>query len=78
MRAAGLLHLIALKLHATPTWDRAVQGKDHYDILALIRINGVETTSPELLAILERLSGLNKVVAFLGGMCSEVASASSR
>jgi len=54
MRAAGLLHLIALKLHATPTWDRAVQGKDHYDILALIRINGVKTSSPELLAILER------------------------
>ena len=28
IRVAGVLHLIALKLHATRTWDRAVQGKD--------------------------------------------------
>lgn len=45
---------IALKLHATRTWDRAVQGKDYYDILNLIRIHKVDTTSQEFLEILNR------------------------
>jgi hypothetical protein len=54
LRVAGVLHLIALKLHATRTWDRAVQGKDYYDILNLIRINRLDTDSPEFQEILNR------------------------
>lgn len=54
LQVAGALHLIALKLHATRTWDRAVQGKDYYDILNLIRINRLDTDSPELQEILNR------------------------
>jgi hypothetical protein len=45
---------IALKLHATRTWDRAVKGKDYLDILNLIRIHKVDTTSQEFLEILNR------------------------
>ena len=54
IRVAGLLHLIALKLHATRMWDRAVQGKDYYDILNLIRINRLEIGSSEFQEILTR------------------------
>ena len=36
------------------TWDRAVQGKDYYDILNLIRIHKLDTTSQEFLEILDR------------------------
>ena len=54
IRVAGVLHLIALKLHATRTWDRAVQGKDFYDILNLIRINRIDTGSPDFQEILNR------------------------
>jgi hypothetical protein len=48
------MHLIALKLHATRTWDRAVQGKDYYDILGLIRANHVDVKSPAFTEILQR------------------------
>ena len=51
---AGVLHLIALKLHATRTWTRAVPGKDYYDILNLIRIHGVDTGASEFREILDR------------------------
>lgn len=54
IRVAGVLHLIALKLHATRTWDRAVQGKDYYDILNLIRVNRLDIGSPEFQTILNR------------------------
>lgn len=54
IRVAGVLHLIALKLHATRTWDRAVQGKDFYDILNLIRINRIDIDSPDFQTILNR------------------------
>ena len=54
VRVAGVLHLIALKLHATRTWTRAVQGKDFYDIVNLIRTNRVDTNSAEFLEILAR------------------------
>ena len=54
IRVAGVLHLIALKLHATRTWDRAVQGKDFYDILNLIRINRIAIDSPDFQTILNR------------------------
>jgi hypothetical protein len=50
----GLLHLIALKLHATRTWGRAVQGKDYYDILALMKTNRVDAASREFLEVLDR------------------------
>ena len=33
VRVAGVLHLVALKLHATRGLRRAMQGKDYYDIL---------------------------------------------
>ncbi len=51
---AGVLHLVALKLHATRNWDRAVQGKDYYDILGLIRANRVAIKSPAFTEILDR------------------------
>jgi len=54
IRVAGVLHLIALKLHATRTWDRAVQGKDFYDILNLIRIHRIDIASPDFQTILNR------------------------
>ncbi len=52
IKVTGILHLIALKLHATRTWDRAVQGKDHYNILNIILIHKSETSSQEFLEIL--------------------------
>lgn len=50
---AGAMHLIALKLHALRNWHRAMQGKDYYDILALIRANHVNVKSPAFTEILE-------------------------
>jgi hypothetical protein len=41
IQIASVLHLVALKLHATRTWNRAVLGKDYYDILNLIQIRRV-------------------------------------
>ncbi len=54
IRIASALHLIALKLHATRTWNRAVQGKDYYDILSLIQIHRIDTSSDEFQQILTR------------------------
>ena len=54
VRVAGVLHLIALKLHATRTWTRAVQGKDYYDIVNLIRLHRVDTGATEFREILNR------------------------
>jgi hypothetical protein len=54
IQVIGVLHLIALKLHATRAWDRAVQGKDYYDILNLIRLHHVDTASTEFQTILNR------------------------
>jgi len=53
VQVVGVLHLIALKLHATRTWDRAVQGKDYYDILNLINVNRIDPNSPEFQTILK-------------------------
>ncbi len=50
----SLLHLIALKLHALRTYERAIQGKDYYDILQLIRTNGINHLNPEFQEILNR------------------------
>ena len=54
MRVASVLHLIALKLHATRSWNRAVQGKDYYDIFNLIRIHRIDTNSEDFQQILSR------------------------
>lgn len=54
VRVVGVLHLIALKLHACRTWERAVQGKDYFDILNLVRLNRIDPASTEFLAILDR------------------------
>lgn len=54
MPVAGVLHLIALKLHATRTWERAVEGKDFYDIVNLIRINHIDPDSNNFREILDR------------------------
>ncbi len=54
IQVVGALHLIALKLHATRTWDRAVQGKDYYDILKLIQSNAINTQSEQFTAILDQ------------------------
>ena len=51
---AGVLHLIALKLHATRVRARAMQGKDYYDILNLIRLHQINTGSSEFHEILNR------------------------
>ena len=49
-RVAGVLHLIALKLHACRTPMRATD----YDILQLIRLNRIDTESEEFREILKR------------------------
>ncbi|MEI6072901.1 MAG: nucleotidyl transferase AbiEii/AbiGii toxin family protein [Verrucomicrobiae bacterium] len=54
IRVAGVPHLIALKLHATQASDRAVQGKDYYDILNLVRIHRIDTGALEFQEILNR------------------------
>lgn len=54
VRVAGVLHLIALKLHALRNADRALLAKDYVDILSLIRRNALSPASPELLEILNR------------------------
>jgi hypothetical protein len=54
IQIASVLHLIALKLHATRTWNRAVQGKDYYDILNLIQIHRIDSSSEEFQQILSR------------------------
>ena len=54
IRVASILHLVALKLHACRQWDRAVQGKDYYDILNLVQIHRLDINSPEFREILDR------------------------
>lgn len=54
IRVISVLHLIALKLHALRSEDRRALGKDYFDILNLIRLNGVDIRSPEFEGILDR------------------------
>jgi hypothetical protein len=54
VRVIGVLHLIALKLHALHSESRAAQEKDYFDILALVRRNHIDTASPEFEEILAR------------------------
>ncbi len=51
---AGVLHLIALKLHATRSKDRAAEGTDFYDIVNLVRMHQIDISSPTFHEILER------------------------
>jgi len=54
LRVAGVLHLIALKLHALHQPERAADGKDFYDILNLVRKNRIDVSSVEFTGILDR------------------------
>ena len=51
---AGVLHLIALKLHATRTPTREIEGKDFYDIVNLMRVHQIDPASAEFTEILDR------------------------
>ena len=46
--------LIALKLHALRSADRAAQGKDLPDVIALIRLGSLTLSDAELCAILDK------------------------
>lgn len=54
VRSAGVLHPIALKLHANAHLTRAVRGKGYYDILNLVRIHGVDARASEFREIVDR------------------------
>ncbi|HEY5792255.1 MAG TPA: hypothetical protein VIS74_03090 [Chthoniobacterales bacterium] len=54
VRVAGVLHLIALKLHALRSEERASLGKDYLDILNLIRLNRVDIHSVEFEEVVNR------------------------
>jgi len=54
VRVAGVLHLIALKLHALRSEHRQTPGKDYLDILNLIRLNRVDIRSGEFEEIMNR------------------------
>lgn len=54
VRVIGVLHLIALKLHAMHTESRVVMGKDYTDILALVRRNNIDIASAEFEELLIR------------------------
>ena len=50
----GVLHLIALKLHAARTAERAASGKDYHDVLNLIRAHRIDVASAPFQEILTR------------------------
>lgn len=54
VRVAGVLHLIALKLHALRSENRQALGKDYLDILNLIRLNQVDIHSAGFEEIITR------------------------
>ena len=54
VRVIGILHLVALKLHALRSEHRVALGKDYLDILNLIRLNQVDIHGPEFEEILNR------------------------
>jgi len=54
VRVIGILHLIALKLHALHEEHRELLGKDYLDIFTLIRRNGIDIHSAEFQEILNR------------------------
>ena len=50
----GILHLIALKLHATRSATRATSGKDFHDVVNLIRAHKIDVASAPFREILTR------------------------
>ena len=48
------LDLIALKLHALRSAERAADGKDFQDVMALVRLGNFDLSDPEFAAMLER------------------------
>ena len=54
VRVIGVLHLVALKLHALREERRVAEGKDYLDILALVRRNEIDTKGAEFEEILQR------------------------
>ena len=50
----GVLHLIALKLHATRTGSRAATGKDFYDIVNLVRVHRIDVADEPFQEIFAR------------------------
>lgn len=49
-----ILDLIALKLHALRCVDRASDGKDLQDVMALVRLDGLKLSDPEFSAIVQK------------------------
>lgn len=54
VRVIGVLHLVALKLHALRTESRAALGRDYLDILNLIRVNCIDIAGAEFQEIVDR------------------------
>ncbi|MFZ4681590.1 MAG: nucleotidyl transferase AbiEii/AbiGii toxin family protein [Terrimicrobiaceae bacterium] len=54
VRVIGVLHLIALKLHALHSEHRVALGKDYLDILNLIRLNRIDIHSSEFDEVINR------------------------
>ena len=50
----SILHLIALKLHATRTASRATEGKDFHDVVNLIRTHRIDVANAPFREILTR------------------------
>ena len=49
-----ILDLIALKLHALRSAERASDGKDLQDVLALVRLGGLGLSDPEFSGIVRK------------------------
>jgi hypothetical protein len=54
LRVPRILDRIALKLHALWSSHRAASGKDLPDIMALIRLSGLDLSDPELNSTVDR------------------------
>jgi hypothetical protein len=54
IKVPRILDLIALKLHALRSTDRAADGKDLQDVLALARLDALELSDPEFSAIIQK------------------------
>ncbi len=50
----SVLHLIALKLHATRAVGRTTAGKDYHDVLNLVQVNQIDVASEPFQDILNR------------------------
>jgi len=54
VRVIGVLHLIALKLHALQSSHRVEAGVDYLDIVQLVRLKRIDISSPEFQEIVNR------------------------